>query len=442
MEFEPSHPSTNPLTVVPDYMLNRPVTPEHTIHDLSPYAVARPKSIDELSDLMSITNDNNIAIAPRGGGTQISLGNPLRAYDLAVETTGLNKVVSHDYADLTATVEAGVTVSKFQDTLAHHRQFLAIDPPLPDQATIGGVLAVGHSGPMKWQYWNPRDTVIGMKVVQPNGALAKSGGRVVKNVSGYDMARLHIGGLGTLGIIVEVSFKLTPKPPVEATLIGSFDTINESLENAMLIYQSAVLPLAIVTIDNKAAEQMGSNTLHQSRHTLIVKLAGRERGLARQINECRNLFQCDSINEKDAASLWGSISNFGYDKVTLPTLGVRISAPPSNLALLTKAIYDLSTDTALTPALVAHPAHGTLIANWYLDGSPIQSSTLRAMIGQIRNRTRTLRGHTFVEHYPINQRTDLDVWDNYGGSMETMRNLKAQYDPRGTLNPGRFIGHI
>ena len=442
MEFEPSHPSTKDLTVIPPHLLNRPVTPEHTIHELSPSAVARPKSIGELSDLVGIANENNLAIAPRGGGTQISLGNPLRAYDLAVETTALNKMVSHDYADLTATVEAGVTVSKFQETLASHGQFLAIDPPLPGHATIGGTLAVGRAGPMKWQYWNPRDTVIGMKVVQANGVLVKSGGRVVKNVSGYDMARLHIGGLGTLGIIVEVSFKLTPLPPGEATLVGSFDTGNESLEKAMLIYQSAVLPLAIATIDNEAAERMRSNSLHQSHHTLIVKLAGREKGLARQINECRKLFQGDLIDENDATNLWRGISNFGSDKVTLPTLGIRISAHPSNLALLTETIYDLSNDTALTPALVTHPAHGALTANWYLNGSPLQSSTLRAVINQVRNLTRTLGGHTFVEHCPINQRADLDVWDNYAGSIKTMRNLKAQYDPRGTLNPGRFIGHI
>ena len=170
---------------------------------------------------MSIATEHGLSVSPLGGRTRTGLGNPPELLHLAIETTGLDQVLAHNAADLTATVEAGITVSRLQTVLAEHGQFLAIDPPLPDRATIGGTLAVGWSGPMTWQNWSPRDIGIGMRTVMADGTITKSGGQVVKNVSGYDMARMHIGALGTLGIIAEVSFKLTPLPARPGDSAGS-----------------------------------------------------------------------------------------------------------------------------------------------------------------------------------------------------------------------------
>ena len=153
----------------------------------------------------------------------MEVGRPPERLDAVVEVSHLDAIVEHNPADLTVTAQAGIIVAGLQRVLGEEGQFLAIDPPLPDRATIGGTLASGADGPLRWHYGHPRDSVIGMRVVQADGTVTKSGGQVVKNVSGYDMSRLHIGGLGTLGVIAEVSFKLTPLPQRQATLLGGFE---------------------------------------------------------------------------------------------------------------------------------------------------------------------------------------------------------------------------
>ena len=202
---------------------------DYVIDGVAPSVAVRPATVEAVSAVMSAAHGAGAAVILWGGGTRIAMGNMPRRYDVALDLTRLNSIIAHNHGDLTATVQAGVTVAALRRALAEHGQFLAIDPPLPDTATVGGTLAVGNSGPLKWQYGSVRDTVIGMKVVQADGVVTKSGGQVVKNVSGYDMARLHIGGLGTLGVIVEVSVKLTPLPHHEKTVIASYDTALDAI---------------------------------------------------------------------------------------------------------------------------------------------------------------------------------------------------------------------
>ena len=192
---------------------------------------------------------------------------------------------------MTATVEAGITISALQEALGRHGQFLAVDPPLPNRATLGGTLAVGASGPLKWQYGSIRDTVIGMKVVQADGTVTKSGGQVVKNVSGFDMARMHIGALGTLGVIAEVSLKLTPRPAGEATVLAGFDRSGPCLDAALGLFRSGLMPLSLAAFDAQAEGRMGTrppgDTVAESGWRLAVRLGGRPHTLERQVRESR-----------------------------------------------------------------------------------------------------------------------------------------------------------
>ena len=176
------------------------------VDGIIPQVVASPRSADALSQLLAFANIEGLAVAPRGGGTQMAMGNRVRRLDVVADMTEMDAVVEHNSADLTLVVQAGITLSALRNALVEDRQILPMDAPLPNKATIGGTLAAGVSGPLKWQYGSARDLVIGMKAVQADGRHVKSGGNVVKNVSGYDMARLHVGGLGTLGVITEVSF--------------------------------------------------------------------------------------------------------------------------------------------------------------------------------------------------------------------------------------------
>src|SRR4051812_47178313 len=178
--------------------------------------------VAEVSQVVREANESNQVVIPRGGGTRMGLGFPPTAADVLLHTTNLDRVVDYEPADLTLTIEAGATLEEVQELLRPEGQFLALDPPLASQSTLGGIIASNASGPLRLAYGSARDLVIGTRVVNADGISTKAGGRVVKNVAGYDLNKLYIGSLGTVGIVVELSFKLWPLPHAEATLLASF----------------------------------------------------------------------------------------------------------------------------------------------------------------------------------------------------------------------------
>ena len=420
---------------------------EYEIEDIRPHYEARPDDVAGIADALGFASRGEFAVVVWGGGTRIGLGNIPTGYDMALDVTGLDRIVDHTPGDLTATVEAGITITALQEALGRHGQFLAVDPPLPDRATLGGTLAIGTSGPLKWQYGSIRDTVIGMKVVQADGTVTKSGGQVVKNVSGFEMARMHIGALGTLGVIAEVSLKLTPLPPGEATVLAGFDRPGPCLDAALGLFRSGLMPLSLAAFDAQAEQRMGTrppgNTASQSGWRLAVRLGGRPRTLDRQVKESRAAVGdavTDVLDANEAAPLWRALSDFGWDQATRPMLGFRANVTPSGVATLIEGIEGIDSEDGLDPAIVAHPAHGTVLASWLGDGS------VRAPIPGILARMWALAsqsgGHLVVEQGPLAARAGIDVWGGMGGPEQVARGLKSQFDPNRILNPGRSAGNI
>ena len=416
------------------------------VDGLHPSLVVTPPDIDHLSRAMAAAHEHETAVAPRGGGTRVDLGNPPERLDVVVDVSGLDRVVQHNPADLTATVEAGMTMDSLRNILGEQGQFLPIDSPLPDRATIGGTLAAGVSGPLKWQYGHPRDLVIGMKVVQADGTVTKSGGQVVKNVSGYDMSRLHIGGLGTLGIIAEVSFKLTPLPQNEATLVASFDSGPNSLSAGLGIFHSAVTPLALTAFDT-AVTQRAHLRVPDGRRFVAVRVGGRSRTLQRQLSEytsiCREhgAVAVEEIDDGTAADLWRALADFAWDENTRPVAAARASVLPGTVSELADALESADT-TALRPAIVSQPGFGSLQVAWYSEGDDVPADEAATVLSEARGATHRLGGHLVIERCPREVKSRLDVWDEVGEPLAVMRRMKEQYDPRRILNPGRFVGSI
>ena len=419
----------------------------YSISGLQPHAVVFPKGIRELSDALTATWEDSLAVAPWGGGTRTELGNPLRRLDVVVDMSHLNGVVEHNPSDLTLTVEAGITLGALQRILVEHGQFLALDPPLPDRATIGGTLATGVSGPTKWQYGNPRDLVIGMKVVQADGKVVKSGGRVVKNVSGYDMARLHIGGLGSLGIIAEASFKLTPLPRNETTLVAAFGSGRRCLETGLSIFHSDVTPLVLTSFDRCANEQ-GEVVSLDGDHFLAIRLGGRPLTLQRQVRECLSLCHLggaatvETLDEATALSLWRRVADFGWDGRTLPAMAGRTSTPPAKIPDLATALERSGDSEGLRPAIISHHGYGTTLIHWFADGDNGSTETVSNVLSDARDAVHAMGGRMVIERCPSAVKPRFDVWDEMGESLAIMRRMKEQYDPKGVLNPGRFVGGI
>ncbi len=414
----------------------------HAIEGRRPDAVVYPADLRELQNVLSVASDRGLAVAPWGGGTRVAYGNPLKRLDLVVDMSDLNGVVEHNPADLTATVQAGITISALQGVLADHGQFVALDPPLPDRATLGGALAVGLSGPLKWQYGSPRDVVIGMAAAQIDGKLTRSGGQVVKNVSGYDMSRLHMGGLGTLGIIAEVSLKLAPLPARRATVVATFDGLQECLGAALEVFGGRVVPLSMAAFDEGADRLMGAGR-GGGPHYLAVGLGGRPLTLGRQVKETTSACsrhgarRVETLEAGPAGALWRSVADFGWDGATAPALGLRAGVLPSRTPELVQALR-----TGPTPAIVVHPAHGTVLAGWGAAGEPLPDDEASEVLLRATDAARGLGGHVVVERATPGVKARHDVWAGAGEQPSITRRLKQQFDPQGLLNPGRFVGGV
>jgi glycolate oxidase FAD binding subunit len=207
--------------------------------------VVEPGSEQELSDVLRYANDAGLRVAPRGGGTKLTWGNPPARVDLIVSTARLDQIIEHAWADLTVTVEAGCTMQNLEERLAQHGQRLALDAMWPERATVGGVLSTNDSGALRLRFGGMRDLIIGVTLALPDGTLARSGGKVVKNVAGYDLPKLATGALGTLGVIARATFRLHPLPQNARTFSIAATDIAEMLHCMMAIQDSQLAPSAL-----------------------------------------------------------------------------------------------------------------------------------------------------------------------------------------------------
>ena len=419
--------------------------PSYMIDGVAPLSVVRPSTVDELRHEVAAANRDGMGVFPWGGGTRMALGNVPQRPGVIVDTTALNRVVSHNAGDMTATFQAGATIQMVSEVLGQAGQFLAVDPPLPGRATIGGTLASGASGPSRWQFGHPRDTVIGMKVVQADGRITKSGGQVVKNVSGYDMSRLHIGGLGSLGLILEASFKLTPVPMYESTITARFQTVDRAVQCALDVFNSHITPLAIATFNRASADLI--NIDERPGTYLAIRLGGRPRTLDRQVNEVKDAsarFLAIDIDQTDgsgASRIWRSLADFGWDPASNSILNLKVTALPNQVQQIHNLIEGQRVSTSGV-SIVSQPGIGTAEASWSGDEAAADLNELAEIIQGVRTDVASLGGSVVVQKCPTDLKDRVDVWGGEPSGIGVMRSLKAQYDPNNTMNPGRFVGSL
>jgi len=224
----------------------------YAVQGITPRCVVAPGSLDELSAVMHVAREQHAAVAPWGGGTQQSIGNPPARLDLVVRTERLDQVLVHEPDDLTISVSAGITIGTLREYLARYGQMLPIDPPLLTRATIGGLLATGMDGPRRLGYGTLRELLIGITVVEADGRISRGGGMVVKNVSGFDMMKLYRGSLGTLAIIASANFKLQPIPRAAATLLCSFADAAAAFAALEALHVTQLTPTAAEFLNDQA----------------------------------------------------------------------------------------------------------------------------------------------------------------------------------------------
>jgi glycolate oxidase FAD binding subunit len=404
-------------------------TTSATIDGVTPRSVEAPPSAEELAEALHAADQNGEAVAPIGGGTQLGLGMPPDRIDLALETTGLNKIIEYEPADLTVTVEAGLRFAELQKILGEQGQFLALDPPAQSGATIGGLIATNASGPLRFSSGTARDLVLGVRVANPDGTLTRAGGRVVKNVAGYDLNKLYIGSLGTLGIIVELSFKLAPIPPSTATIVGQFADLNGARAALGIVVRSPLSPLAVELLGPGAAASAGL----PAAHSVVLRVGGYPQAVERQVRDLSALFTQQGGQHVEARdSVWEDLARIRVEAQRRDVL-VKAAAP---IAAST-ALVDMLEKRLPNPIVWSHAGNGVAFAA--CDGLSDASTLL-----EIRRAVTNLgeNASLVIQRCPTELKRAVDVWGEVGSSLALMRALKQKLDPKNTLNPGRYVGGI
>ena len=265
---------------------------DYAVDGIAPQAAVFPAKSEDVSEVLSFATGEGKRVTPWGGGTQMSLGNVPTGVDLVLGLSRLDRLHFHEPADLVASVEAGVTLASLQSTLARRGQFLPLEVPFPALATVGGVLAANSSGPSRLAYGTARDWLIGIVVAQADGTVTKSGGRVVKNVTGYDLNKLYIGSLGTLGVILEATFKLAPMPEDKRTLIGTYSSLSAAMQAAEELFRSSPTPQALLVVDRRTLERLpGLGVFGGGEAAVMVLFAGRRIGIDRRVSDAARIMR-------------------------------------------------------------------------------------------------------------------------------------------------------
>jgi glycolate oxidase FAD binding subunit len=398
-----------------------------------PCVICSPANAEEVSAALRVCSETDAAVTPWGGGTAVKTGNIPERVEVIIDLSKLNQVVEHDHANLTATVQSGITLAASQQITAGSRQFVPFDVPNPRRSTIGGIVAANLNGARRVCYGSVRDLVIGMKVALPTGEHIKAGGKVVKNVAGYDMCKLFVGSLGTLGIITELTLRLTPLPEAEATLAVSGSLMQLS-EFAGEILDSVLLPSAIVLW---TSETNSSSEAPQLDWQMAVRAEGFAEHVGRHLRDLQLMAErwglstaaySDTAHEK----LWAGICDF-------PLLGhelvFRVMAPRSAIPDLLQGVQNWdATDSG--PAIVADIAGGAIWIGWN------QTKLAAARFAQLRSQAAQHKGHVVLVDAPADLKRNLDIWGPTPAAFFLMRRIKQQFDPQRLMNPGRFVGRL
>jgi glycolate oxidase FAD binding subunit len=405
----------------------------------SPQAALRPADEAEVSRILALAWEADLGVVPWGGGCHQSIGDPPDRYDLALDLTRLNRLVAHEPADMTATAGAGVRMSDLQRQLGKHGQFLPLDVSMPDRATLGGALATRLSGPRRCRYGAARDLVLALRVAHADGTVTKGGAKVVKNASAYDVTKLYLGSYGTLGIILEATFRLYPWPETEAGWwLDSRDmSVAQSLANRIL--GSHLLPSRVELLDEVAARVCGLPG-----PGLVVSISGLPETVRGQWVDLQRLaaeFGVAPAEIQEADRTWRALSDFPWRTGTQTGQGYAAlwgaGVPPADCAKAIRAIREVTAER-VEVAMAATVSHGTLRGGFRAESPEVLVRSVLAA----RESLVGLGGYLTVLRLPEAARDGVDVWGPPPEGLGVMKRLKVAFDPKGILNPGRFLGGI
>ena len=401
-----------------------PANSADAIDGVVPRVVAQPESAEDVASILASASQERASVVIRGGGTKVAWGRTPSPIDIVLSTKRLDKLVAHEYADLTATAQAGARIDDVNRELARHGQWLPIESPF-EGATIGGAVATNDSGPLRHRYGTPRDLLIGIRLALADGRLIKSGGNVVKNVAGYDLGKLMSGSFGSLAAIVSATFKLTPLPPASATVIATFDN-------------AAALVAAFSSITGSQLEastcEVHASALHSparaGHYHLLLKFESTAGALNAHVQKARALVGGAHCEVVTAATESGAWRDHGRALWTPPGMVVKAAWLPASLGSVLGFLGEMRAD-GTDVELSGRAALGSGL--FRIDGD---ASTQRASVEHMRSRPDLFR-HVVVLRASSELKQKIDVWGPLGDAATLGAAVKRALDPQGILNAGR-----
>lgn len=394
-----------------------------------PNYLITPSNIETLQDTVRIASKNKWSMVPCGNGSKLDWGGLVSDANLIISTQKLNQVIDHAVSDLTITVEAGIKLRDLQAILKPHNQFLPIDPAYPQDATIGGIMATADTGSWRQRYGGIRDLVLGLSFVRWDGEIAKAGGKVVKNVAGYDLMKLFTGSYGTLGIIATVTFRLYPIPEASGTVVmtGEAENINTL---AKTLLQSGLQPTAAEMVSPSVVkslelgEGMGLIVRFQSIPESIEEQSHQVQAIAKKLN-IKTVFCQDEIEQ----NLWQRLQELIRVSNTNSTLTGKIGIIPNQAINWLMKINDLTPETAWA---MINLSSG--IGKFKLDLEPSLG-----VLKQLRSLAQENRGFLTILEANQSIKKQFEPWGYSGNALPLMKQIKAQFDPHNLFSPSRFV---
>lgn len=428
----------------------------YEIDEVSPSVAISPGSAEEIAAILKLASEKNLVVVPLGGFTAQHAGAIPDRIDVVLRTDRLSRIEFYDPGDLTVGVGAGCTAAALNQALIANRQFLPFDVSGADRATVGGILATAAHGPLRHGYGAVRDFCIGITFVTGDGKIAKGGGRVVKNVTGYDLMKLLIGSYGTLGVIVSANFKVFPRPRGTTTFILEFANLREALEFRDRLMRSPLTPICLELLSSRVREYLAEPATpardpdhfapeaplpEPSKHwELWVRASGGDAVIARYRQELESAISREEEGAEEV-NLWNALADFtsAVFQRHHNAMAAGLTFPPAAAQQTLEAVECAGLDNNLLPAIVGCIGIGALVIAFVpLAVDPPSAMQYATAISALRAELPE-GASCVVTRCPTEAKRHFDVWGPSSTHLASMRTVKRALDPKNILNRGRFL---
>lgn len=401
------------------------------------FIVVYPNEEEQIATILKFANDNKLTINIEGMGTKRGFGGTIERADIVMSLKNYTGITEHSVGDMTMTVKAGTPFIEIQQYLSEYNQTVPLDPTDQEEATIGGIIAANDSGPKRLGYGSARDLVIGLRIAYPNGQIIRTGGKVVKNVAGYDMNKLFIGSMGTIGVITEITLKLRPLPKYESAVLLSFphNQMEEIHRFAIKLLDSYMEPKALQLLSPVLSKRL----IGKNMFSIAISFEDVESSVHYQENYMKQIQPEESeltiFSKQEAKQFWDDLAN-AFSRQNERTAVLKIGV--KNLDVI-QVIKQCQLFEEIEVEIEGHGGLGHGLCAVRIEGT---DDELASFIETFRKEVEKIGGYVVLKHASLSLRKKVDVWGKKPAHFFLFDGIKTKIDPERTLNRGRFVGGI